>query len=207
MSSPLHNLQDLITDFPGIGPRQARRIAHMLLNKDEQYVRQFIEALQDARSCIKRCADSAQLFYAAEGTETLAPLARDPNREDSSLLVVEKDVDIENIERAGSYNGRYFVLGGTIPVSSNAPHNDIRISQLIEVVTRKADQNGLCEIILGMSFHPEGEHTAQYVKNQLSDITRSRGLTISTLARGLSTGTELEYSDEDTLRSALENRK
>lgn len=206
MPSPLERLQQYFTQFPGIGPRQARRFADFLLKQDERYVSGLIKEIQNARTNVRLCEDSFQYFYATDKGETKAPIARDPNRDDSILLVVEKDVDVENIERSNTYNGRYFVLGGTLPVLTQDPRSVIRITQLIERVQAKAP-HGLAEIILGMSFNPEGENTAAYVKQQLQPIADTHDIRITTLGRGLSTGTELEYSDEDTIGYALKNRQ
>ena len=206
MSSPLEKLQNLFMDFPGIGPRQARRFAYALLKKNDRYINDLISAIQDARANTRPCEDSYQYFYATDAHQTKAPIALDPNRDDTTLLVVEKDVDIESIERSNTYRGRYFVLGGTLPILAEEPEKAIRINELKNVADRKAKQSGLREIILGMSFHPEGENTAQYVADALHDLSVEHGFAITTLARGLSTGTEIEYTDEDTLKSALQNR-
>jgi recombination protein RecR len=204
--NPLEKLQQYFSDFPGIGPRQARRFAQFLLRKDDQYINGLIKEIQNARAHMRLCEDSFQYFYASDPNQTRSPIARDPNRDDSTLLVVEKDVDVETIERSNSYQGRYFVLGGTLPVLTDHPSASIRINELLHYITKKASAE-LSEVILGTSFNPEGENTAEYVAQQLKPLADQYGFTITTLGRGLSTGTELEYTDEDTLKSALENRK
>lgn len=120
-------------------------------------------------------------------------------------MVVEKDTDFESVRRSGSYTGRYFILGGTIPVLEKNPASKIRIRELIARVESGASE-GLSEIILALSANPEGDFTRDYVARTLEPIAQKLGIIITTLGRGLSTGTELEYSDSDTLKHALKNR-
>jgi len=205
--SPLEKLQKLFTDLPGIGPRQARRFAYHILRKDENYIHDLITTINETRNNTRLCANSFQYFYTTDSNEQYSPISRDPNRDNKTLLIVEKDIDIENIERSKTYNGHYFVLGGTLPILAKQPERYIRINQLKKHIENKVLTSELQEIIVGMSFHPEGEYTAEYVRNQLADLADKHRISITTLGRGLSTGTELEYSDEDTIKNALENRK
>jgi len=94
-----------------------------------------------------------------------------------------------------------------VPVLAEEPEKAVRITELKRHVAQKASDAGLREIILGMSFNPEGENTAAFAKQHLDPVVREHGITISTLGRGLSTGTELEYSDQDTIGYALKNRQ
>ena len=123
----------------------------------------------------------------------------------STLMIVEKDTDFDSVRRSGSYAGRYFILGGTIPVLEKDPASKIRIHELLERI-EGATADGLTEIILALSVNPEGDFTRDYVTKAMSPQASQLGITITTLGRGLSTGTELEYSDGDTLRHALKNR-
>ena len=113
------------------------------------------------------------------------------------LFVVEKDADLENVERSG-FKGRYFVLGGTIPLGTDEPAKFIRLREL----ERRVAENNLQEIILGLSATSEGDHTREILGEKL----RESGIKISSLGRGLSTGSELEYADPDTIASALSSR-
>jgi recombination protein RecR len=114
-------------------------------------------------------------------------------------MIVSRDIDFEAVEKSGSYKGRYFVLGGSLPVLEKEPEKRIRISELKNYLTRHTDVK---EIILGLNANSEGENTAEYLKEHL----KKDGLTISLLGRGLSTGAELEYADPETLKSALLHR-
>ena len=122
-------------------------------------------------------------------------------------MIISRDIDLETVEKSGSYNGMYFVLGGSIPILDKNPENQIRLKQLVAFLDKKiTEKEKLSEIILGMNANPAGEHTAEFLKNALSLFTAKHNIRISTLGRGLSTGTELEYSDAETIKNALKNR-
>lgn len=199
-------LKELFAEFPGIGPRQAERFVYFILRKNGAYAEDLSKAIRELKTHIRQCADSFQFFYTDNPHETLAPLARSSHRDSTLLMLVEKDTDLENIERSGAYSGRYFVLGGTIPILEKEPERRIRITELKHLVERKVWETGLKEIILALSANPEGEHTAQYIKEALNTVAETHNLIISELGRGLSTGSELEYSDKETIRNALTYR-
>ncbi len=153
----------------------------------------------------------------------ICSICKDPNRQQDVLMIVSRDIDMQAMERSRAYNGLYFVLGGSVPILDENPAGKIRQAELIEriksdlVGKQKDSQNvetaPLKEIILATSVNPEGEHTAEYLTSLLkkSGLLAGNGTSpavkISTLGRGLSTGTELEYSDSETLKSALQNRR
>jgi len=118
-------------------------------------------------------------------------------------MLVEKDADLDAIEKSGAYNGRYFVLGGTIPLL-RLQESNLRTKELVALLDK--NQN-ITEIIIATGAHPEGDMTAQHIRSLLDSNLKKRAFRISELGRGLSTGTELEYSDVDTIKNALENRK
>lgn len=200
--TPLQKLTELFKKFPGIGPRQAGRFVYYILRQNPSYAEELSEAIVDLRNHIKICEDSFQYFYSSNASETKSPIARDPNRNHELLMLVEKDSDLEAIEKAGVYDGYYFVLGGTIPFLEKDPTRFIRINELLKgLEVRKT--KGLNEIILALSATPEGDNTADYVRTRLDDAD----MKISLLGRGLSTGSELEYIDKETLKNALSRRQ
>jgi recombination protein RecR len=118
--------------------------------------------------------------------------------------VVEKDVDVENIERTGTYKGLYFILGGTTSPLDKHPEQRIRITELEKRLTNTAER--VEELILALSATTEGEDTAAYLLERITPLTQKQSVKLSVLGRGLSTGTELEYVDADTMKSALAGR-
>ena len=120
-------------------------------------------------------------------------------------MVVEKDSDLESVKKSRTYSGKYFILGGLVPIVEKNTKSKVRIEELKNKI--KKDNKEIKEVILAFSLNPQGEHTDSYVRGQLKDIIESLGIKISSLGRGLSTGTELEYSDNETLRNALKNRQ
>jgi recombination protein RecR len=116
-------------------------------------------------------------------------------------MIVEKDQDLMAVERAGSFKGRYFVLGGVLTLSGKGFIREKELKQHLE----KKLKEGLKEIVLALSATTEGEHTSDYVRSLLAPYREL--LRISMLGRGLATGSELEYSDAETLRAALQNRR
>jgi recombination protein RecR len=127
--------------------------------------------------------------------------------------VVEKDADIDNVERSG-FRGLYFVLGGTIPLAADEPERHIRLRELITRVEADASSlrefnsrvEKLGEVILGLSATSEGDHTRLIVQEKLLPVAEGMGFKLSSLGRGLSTGSELEYADPDTIQNALNSR-
>lgn len=201
----LDRLKELFSEFPGIGPRQAERFVYFILRKNGTYAQNLAQSISNIKKHIKQCEESYQYFF-AEGDERLSPIARSSARDNSLLMVVEKDTDLENIERSASYSGKYFVLGGTVPILEKEPHRRIRITELKDIVKKKTTDGTLKEIILALSANPDGEHTATYVKEELEPLVKEHNLKLTELGRGLSTGTELEYSDKETIRNALQYR-
>ena len=199
---PIGRLTELFKKFPGIGPRQAGRFVYYILRQNPSYAEELASAISLLRRNIKICSDSFQYFYSEDSTQTLSPIARDSERDHALLMVVEKDSDLEAIEKTGIYNGYYFVLGGTIPFLEKDPERFVRTRELIKKVAERKEA-GLSEVILALSATPEGDNTADFVQKKLSESD----IKVSLLGRGLSTGSELEYIDKETLRNALSRRQ
>lgn len=201
--STIDNLAHLFMKFPGIGTRQAKRFVYFLLAQDPRFVADLAREIADLQKSIVQCS-SCFRFYPRGGAGTECDVCVG-DTDHATLLVVEKDTDFENIRRTGSYAGHYFILGGTIPLLAQNPVSKIRIHELATRIERGVVE-GLSEIILALSATPDGDMTREYVIKTLEPITQKHGITITSLGRGISTGTELEYSDGDTLRHALKNR-
>lgn len=200
MTDRIEDLARAFERFPGIGPRQARRFVYHLLAAspfDRSRLADLITHLSDD---IHQCS-LCMRFSPTEGSENLCAYCADRSRDNSLLMIIEKDQDLLAVERANAYRGRYFVLGGSITLSGKG---QIRERDLVRVVEARSKQ-GLAEIVLALSATSEGEHTADRVRELLAPLRTT--LKISELGRGLATGSELEYADGPTLTSALHNRK
>jgi len=114
---------------------------------------------------------------------------------------------LEHIEKSGVYKGTYFVLGGVVPILAPNPEERIRSRELMTLIKNRAEKSILKEIILAMNITPEGENTEQHLAQLLTPTATQHSIKISHLGRGISTGTEIEYSDKETLKNALQNRK
>lgn len=193
----LNKLIEYFLQFPGIGYRQAKRFAYFLADKDKQYIKNFTETIIQARKNIKQCSDCFH-FFESNIEAQKCTICSSLNR-DNLLLIIEKDMDLENIEKSGTYNGRYFVLRGTLLLNGKNNTSELRFKELFEKVKILKP----LEIILALSATIEGENTNRYIEKILEPLK----VMITKLGRGLSTGTELEYSDSETIKNALESRK
>jgi recombination protein RecR len=198
MIDRVEELSRMFERLPGIGPRQAKRFVFSLLGQASGDRAKMAELISKLADDVHQCT-SCYRFWSGQGA--LCTLCSDASRDDSLLMLVEKDQDLTAVERSGSYKGRYFVLGGVLTLSGKGV---IREKELLKVVGDRC-KRGLAEIVLALSATSEGEHTADRVREILSPLRDSIHLT--QLGRGLATGSELEYSDAATLSGALQNRK
>lgn len=198
----LKRLQQLFKRFPGIGERQAMRFAYFLATADESYVRDLAATMAELRKNVRRCS---RCFALSENiTNGLCPVCADPKRDTSMLLIIEKDADRDRFMQSKTYSGTYFILGGLAPAIEKDTASHIRIEELARLVTAES-KGKLTEVILALSATPDGDRTEALVLARLEKIEQS-SITISILGKGLSTGTEIEYSDADTLLHALRSR-
>lgn len=200
MPDPIERLSAVFERFPGIGPRQAGRFVQFLLRSSPGLRRELLDAVQGLSGGVHQCA-RCRRYHAAVGS--LCSICSNPDRDARTLAIVASDADLGALERSGTYRGEYFVLGGTISLASESVSN-LRMPALLETVQWYQNLN---EIIFAFPANPEGDATAIRVKEELSGIAAARGVTLKSLGRGLSTGSELEYADPDTIKSALENRR
>jgi len=201
--NPLDQLISHFEKFPGVGGRQAKRFAFHVLRMETEDSRKLANLIENARTTVIECT-SCHRYFSKRQAEELCSICTGSNRNRERLLVVERDSDVQAIERAGVYDGLYFVLGGTVPLLS-APENSKLRSGALKATVAARQPEGLTEVILGFSVNPDGENTARFVSSFLSEAVEN-GLTISYLGRGLSTGSELEYADSETIKNALQNR-
>ncbi len=200
--SSIESLAELFQKFPGIGPRQAYRFVYYLLRQNPSYRKELIRNIEALGLNTHQC-DSCFRFF--EGTGNTCNICKDKTRDDSSLLIVEKDTDLDAIERSYTYKGRYAILGGTRMLANDrAPLYESRVISHVKELSKKGT---LKEIIFALSATPDGEYTTSKLRESLRTIVDENKVTFTTLGRGLSTGSELEYADPETLKNALTNRK
>lgn len=198
----LNKLAELFGKFPGIGPRQARRFVYYLLQSSPTFRKELSALIHDLAGEVRQCALCYRYYTKNGGSDRHCGTCADDTRDRLSLMVVEKDVDIDAIERSGSYRGLYLVLGGVIPVLESK-RDRARTKELARAVeTRKP-----AEVILALSLTTDGEHTTEQLRELLHPLVEKGGIKISVLGRGLSTGSELEYADPETIKQALGNRR
>lgn len=196
----IDKLTEYFREFPGIGPRQAKRFVYFLLRKNEQYSRELAALIPQVRRSVSVCGECFKYFTKSNNFNICEICSQ--NRDQALLMIVARDTDLEAIEKSNGFHGYYFVLGGQLPILEEDAQKFIRFKELVSAIEKKKEK-GLSEIILALSANPDGDNTVNFLKNKLVDS----GLKISTLGRGLSTGSELEYADKDTIKNALENRK
>jgi recombination protein RecR len=188
-------IEKLIEEFaklPGIGHKTAQRLTLHVLNLPREEVREFAEALIEARGTIRYCSVCGNFT----DSETCA-ICSNPNRDTSTICVVEQPKDIMSMEKIREYNGVYHVLHGVIsPMSGKGP-DDIRLKELV----RRINED-IKEIIVATNPNVEGEATAMYI----SKILKPLGVKVTRIAHGIPVGGDLEYADEVTLSKALEGR-
>jgi recombination protein RecR len=203
--SDLDKLVRLFETFPGVGARQARRFAFHILTLNESDTKKLSQLIANLNSTVVEC-QSCHRFFATTQAETLCSICGSKNRDHARLLVVERDSDIQAIERANVYDGLYFVLGGTVPLLNNKENSKLRGGALKATVKARIKDNELTEIILGFAVNPDGENTARFVASIVEPLLKPVDGKVSYLGRGLSTGSEIEYADAETIKNALDNR-
>jgi recombination protein RecR len=203
------SIQNLIEEFsklPSVGPRQAARFVFHLLDQPKEEIEKFAKKLFVLKK-IKHCA----FCNRAIETEHLCTVCKDRDRDRTSICIIEKDTDIESFEKTKRYNGLYYVIG-----TEDEEIQLKRLKSLIERINKAHLRQGsggqakkdLKEIIIATDATLEGETIALYAARQLEELKKNYPeLKITRLGRGLSTGSELEYMDEDTLTNAFLGRK
>jgi recombination protein RecR len=199
----IDKLTEIFKEFPGIGERQAKRFVYFLMARNPAYAENLSLLILELKKEIAQCRECFRFFITNKSKNTSCDICSSPNTNSSTLMIVEKDSDLESIRKSGVYHGKYFILGGLVPVVEKNTKSRIRIDEL----KKRIEKDKLEEIILAFSISPQGDHTDQYVREQINDATLKSNVKISSLGKGLSTGTELEYSDNDTLKNALKNRQ
>lgn len=210
------SIQSLVEEFeklPGIGPKTAQRLTFYLLHVPQKELDSFSQALADLKRKTKVC----QVCFHVDELNPCS-ICQEERRDKSVICVVEEPFDVLAIEKTGKYKGLYHVLGGAIRPLEDIGPEELRIAELMARVKnsnkrlattdnteKDTDNTEIREVILATNPDTEGEATAIYIKNKLNE--RGFGGKITRLARGMSTGSALEFTDDQTLGHALEGRK
>jgi recombination protein RecR len=180
--------------LPGIGPKTAERLTHYLLAADRRQVLALADALREIKESIRLCRECCNL---TEGE--LCSLCADPRRDATVICVVEQPRDLAALERAGTYRGLYHVLHGRLAPLDNMGPEQLTVDALLERVRR----GNVEEVIMATNPTLEGDGTALYVSNLLAET----GVRVTRLARGLPSGSVLEFANSQMVTDALEGRR
>jgi recombination protein RecR len=191
---PVERLVAALRRMPGVGEKSATRLTFFLLSAPESVAEELATAISQLRREIVLCEECFDL------TDTSpCALCSDPRRDSTLICVVEEPADRAAVERAGSFHGRYHVLGGALaPIDGIGP-DDLRVAEL----ERRVEQSGVREVVLATNPTAEGDATAHYVAERL----RPRGIRLTRIAYGMPMGGDLEYADHVTIGRSLENRR
>ncbi len=184
----------LLSKLPGLGPRSARRAALSLLKKREQSLLPLVQAMTEAAERVRACSSCGSW-------DTVDPCAvcRDPERDRGLIAVVDEVGALWAIERGGAYRGRYHVLGGLLSALDGVGPEALRIGPLVV----RAGEEGVREVILALPATVDGQTTAHYVSDRLAPS----GVAVTSLARGVPVGGDLDWLDDGTIATALRARR
>ena len=189
-------LEKAVSEFaklPGIGRKSALRLVLYMLRRENEEVDAFSEAITTLKHEVKYC----KVCHNISDTD-VCPICSDIRRDDTTICVVENIQDVMAVEKTQQYNGLYHVLGGIISPMDGIGPNDIEIESLVE----RVKGGKVKEVILALSSTMEGDTTNFYISRKLA----AYGIDVSVIARGISVGDELEYTDEVTLGRSIINR-
>ncbi|MEM9880419.1 MAG: recombination mediator RecR [Pseudomonadota bacterium] len=195
MSSPeITQLTQALSRLPGLGPRSARRMVLYLLKRREAALQPLMQALRDVDAAMVECSICGNL-----DTRNPCAICSDPKRRVDTVCVVEDVSDLWALDKAGAFDGRFHVLGGTLSPLDGIGPDDLRIDSLIQ----RARSEEVSEVVLALSATVDGQTTAHYVREQLDGL----GVEVTSVAHGVPVGGELDYLDDGTLMQAMRARQ
>lgn len=197
LPTALTNVIEALGHLPGVGPRTAERYAYYLFRANPRVTEGVAEALSELHDGVKSCPVTFALMDAGE---EVSAFYADPERDKSTVLVVEEPLDIYAIEQTKGYKGTYHVLGGAISPIDGVTPEQLHIGELI----KRVNNDNVKEVIIATNPSVEGESTALLLEKLLHE--QNPELKLTRLARGLPLGVDLSYADQITLSAALENR-
>ncbi|MCO4773570.1 MAG: recombination protein RecR [Deltaproteobacteria bacterium] len=192
-ADPIARLVHHLSRLPGVGGKTAVRLAQHLV-RDSELSGALAEALAAARTDLVQCSLCGNV-----GTDDPCRLCTDPKRDDGILCVIERSQDLEAILRSGGYDGRYHILGGALSPLDGIGPSELRVREMLG----RLQDGRVREVILATNPTVEGDTTAMYLARLLENV----GVRVSRIARGVSVGSELEYTDSSTISKAIEDRR
>jgi len=196
LPQPLQSLIDSFSTLPGVGPRTAERYAYHLLRSSPAKAQELSHTLEQLHDNISYCRKT---FALVKTGQKLSPLYTDSRRQKNLVAVVADQFDVVAIEKTNSFRGTYHVLGGLLSPIDGVEPDQLHIKELL----KRINDDHVKEVILATNASVEGENTALYISQQISN----RSIKVTRLARGLSVGVDLEYADQITLARAFEGRQ
>lgn len=197
----IQNFIDKFSRLPGVGPRQAARLAFWLLNGPKNRREELTKALE---SLDKDASVCSSCFFIIENGSGKCHFCDNPLRDRKIICVVEKETDLATIEKSGVYKGLYHVLGGLFSALDTAIPKNLKMPELVNrIESKKTGSEKIEEVILALSPTHEGDLTAYYLEKSLKPLK----VKITRLGRGLPYGSDVEFADAETLSGALESRK
>ncbi len=193
VAAPIARVIEAFRRLPGIGPKSAQRLAYHLVRMPEAEANELSEAIIGVKSRIRLCESCADITE-----EEICGICTNPRRDRSTICVVEEPLDVTAIERTRAYRGLYHVLHGVISPTNGIGPRDIKISELLQ---RLRDET-VNEVIVATNTNLDGEATAMYLQNAISPAY----IRVTRLARGLPSGSDIEYADDATLAHSIESR-
>jgi len=198
---PVKRLLDCLTSLPGIGKRSAERIAFYLIKDSDQNAIAFSKAIADVKNNVVCCSICNNI-----ADDSPCAICEDDNRDASIVLVVEQSRDLIRLEATGMFRGVYHVLTGRIDPLGGVSPSDLTVDALLQRVddsSCNARSTPIKEIIFGLNPNLEGDSTSLYLASELA----SRGVTVTRLARGLPSGSQIEYANTQVLADAIAGRQ
>ncbi|KKW48083.1 MAG: Recombination protein RecR [Parcubacteria group bacterium GW2011_GWA1_59_11] len=195
LPSSVRKLIQALSELPSIGPRQATRLVFYLIGRGEAHIHELARNLDQLKK-IKVCE---RCFFIHENAGSLCNICSDPHRNQSVIMLVEKETDLTSLENTGRFKGRYLILGPIPKTGALEDWQKLRLQSLKSVIAKEGQAE---EIILGLNPTSVGDFHASLLVKELAGSAKK----ISRLGRGLPTGGEIEFADDETLGASLERR-
>lgn len=196
LPEPIKKFIEVFSKLPSIGPRMAARLAFFLSGLDKNNLKE----LEDAFAGLKKVSRCPNCFFIKSGGH-LCGICADPRRDKNVIAIVEKDTDLLSLERARAFQGNYLIIGELAEAGMLTPNEKLRLEHLKDRIKKELGGKAK-EIVIALSPSTLGDFTAELIKKEFAEIAEK----ITRLGRGIPTGGEIEFADEETLRSALERR-